>query len=191
MGDEAAASRNYLQVTQPMEHGIVRNWEDMKHLWDYTFDEKLKVDVRGRKVLLTEPPMNPRANRQKMCQVMFEEYGFGGVYVAIQAVLTLYAQGALILWIPSLTKIVHSPLTYSWSLGLTTGVVVDSGDGVTHIVPVYDGFALPHLTSRLDIAGRDVTRYLIKLLLMRGYAFNRTADFETVREIKEKLCYVR
>ena len=68
-------------------------------------------------------------------------------------------------------------------------MVVDSGDGVTHIVPVYDGFALPHLTRRLDVAGRDVTRYLIKLLLMRGYAFERTADFETVRGIKEALCF--
>ena len=185
VGDEAAENRNYLQVTQPMEHGIVRNWEDMKHLWDYTFDEKLKVDPRGRKVLLTEPPMNPKVNRQRMVQVMFEEYGFQGVYVAIQAVLTLYAQGEIgsLLWL--------RVLTCFGGLGLTTGVVVDSGDGVTHIVPVYDGYALPHLTRRLDIAGRDVTRYLIKLLLMRGYAFNRTADFETVREIKEKLCYVR
>ncbi|TFK21780.1 actin binding protein [Coprinopsis marcescibilis] len=166
IGDEAEVNRNFLQVSHPMEHGIVKNWEDMKLLWDFTFDEKLRVDPRGRKVLLTEPPMNPKVNRQKMCQVMFEEYGFQGVYVAIQAVLTLYAQG------------------------LTTGVVVDSGDGVTHIVPVYEGYAMPHLTRRLDIAGRDVTRYLIKLLLMRGYAFNRTADFETVRQIKEKMCYV-
>ncbi|KIM21186.1 hypothetical protein M408DRAFT_333611 [Serendipita vermifera MAFF 305830] len=166
VGDEAEKYRNYLQLAQPMEHGIIKNWEDMRHLWDYTFYEKLKVDPKGRKVLLTEPPMNPKANRQRMCQVMFEEYGFQGVHVAVQAVLTLYAQG------------------------LRTGVVVDSGDGVTHIIPVYEGYAMPHLTGRLDIAGRDVTRYLIKLLLMRGYAFNRTADFDTVRQIKEKLCYV-
>ena len=95
VGDEAEQYRNYLQHSQPMEHGIVKNWEDMKHLWDYTFHDKLKVDPVGRKVLLTEPPMNPKVNRQKMCQVMFEEYGFGGVYVAVQAVLTLYAQGSL------------------------------------------------------------------------------------------------
>ena len=86
--------------------------------------------------------------------------------MAIQAVLTLYAQG------------------------LMTGVVVDSGDGVTHICPVYEGFGLQNVTKRLDVAGRDITRYLIKLLLLRGYAFNHTADFDTVREIKEKLCYV-
>jgi len=110
--------------------------------------------------------MNPTQNRKKMLEVMFEKYNFKAAYISIQAVLTLYAQGLL------------------------TGVVVDSGDGVTHIVPVYEGFSLPHLTRRLDVAGRDVTRYLIKLLLLRGYAFNRTADFETVRQMKEKLCYV-
>jgi actin-related protein 2 len=151
-----------------MENGIVRHngWEDMQHLWDFTFFEKLQIDPAGRKVLLTEPPMNPLKNRELMAQIMFERYNFGGVYVAIQAVLALYAQG------------------------LSSGVVVDSGDGVTHIVPVYESTVLNHLTKRLDVAGRDITRNLIALLLRRGYALNRTADFETVRQMKEKLCYV-
>jgi len=165
-GDEAAAVRSMLQITYPMENGIITRWEDMMHIWDYTFTEKLQINPSGRKILLTEPPMNPLSNREKMCEVMFERYDLGGVYVAIQAVLALYAQG------------------------LSSGVVVDSGDGVTHIVPVYESVVLNHLTRRLDVAGRDVTRQLINLLLRRGYAFNRTADFETVRQIKEKLCYV-
>ncbi|XP_060568855.1 actin-related protein 2 [Ruditapes philippinarum] len=167
IGDEASQLRSMLDVKYPMENGIVRDWEDMELLYDYTFGpEKLNINTRGTKVLLTEPPMNPMKNREKMIEVMFEKYQFEGVYIAIQAVLTLYAQG------------------------LITGVVVDSGDGVTHICPVYEGFALPHLTRRLDIAGRDITKYLIKLLLLRGYAFNHSADFETVRMMKEKLCYV-
>lgn len=86
--------------------------------------------------------------------------------------------------------LISSVLLTLESAGLQTGVVVDSGDGVTHIVPVYEGVSLPHLVKRLDVAGRDVTQYLIKLLLMRGYALQRSADFETVRQIKEKLCYV-
>ncbi|KAF2484099.1 actin-domain-containing protein [Neohortaea acidophila] len=187
-GDEAAAARSMLQITYPtcphaspdprsgvlahrlratqMENGIIKRWDDMQHVWDYTFFEKMQIDPTGRKILLTEPPMNPLKNREQMCEVMFERYNFGGVYVAIQAVLALYAQG------------------------LSSGVVVDSGDGVTHIVPVYESTVLNHLTRRLDVAGRDVTRNLISLLLRRGYALNRTADFETVRAIKEKLCYV-
>ena len=79
------------------------------------------------------------------------------------------------------------PLSLS---GLLTGIVIDSGDGVTHICPVYEGFSLPHLTRRMDVAGRDITRYLIKLLLLRGYAFNHSADFETIRMMKERLCYI-
>ncbi|KAF6029956.1 ACTR2 [Bugula neritina] len=142
VGDDASKLRSMLEVNYPMENGIVRNWEDMLHVWDYTFgEEKLNINPKDCKILLTEPPMNPSKNREKMIEVMFEKYGFEGVYIAIQAVLTLYAQGLL------------------------TGVVVDSGDGVTHICPVYEGFALPHLTKRLDIAGRDITRYLIKVTL--------------------------
>jgi len=167
IGNEASALRSYLECNYPMENGIVRNWEDMEHIWDHTFGpEKLNIDPNNSKVLLTEPPLNPLRNREKMIEVMFEKYGFDSVYIAIQAVLTLYSQGLL------------------------TGVVLDAGDGVSHICPVYEGFALPHLTRRLDIAGRDITRYLIKLLLLRGYAFNQSADFETVRIMKEKLCYI-
>lgn len=167
-----------------MENGIIRRWDDMEHLWDFTFGEKLRVDPTGRKILLTEPPMNPLKNRERMCEVMFERYNFGGVYVAIQAVLALYAQG-----LPQNTKALLPALLIEGT-GLSSGVVVDSGDGVTHIVPVYESTVLNHLTKRLDVAGRDVTRNLIALLLRRGYALNRTADFETVRQIKEKLCYV-
>jgi len=166
VGDEAQKLRMMLQITYPLDNGIIRNWDDMQYVWDYSFYDKLKIKPQESKIMLTEAPMNPQQNRKKMIEVMFEKYGFKSCYIAIQAVLTLYAQGLL------------------------TGVVVDSGDGVTHIVPVYEGFSLPHLTRRLDVAGRDVTRYFIKLLLLRGYAFNRTADFETVRQIKEQVCYV-
>ncbi|XP_076658274.1 actin-related protein 2 isoform X3 [Halictus rubicundus] len=167
VGDEASKLRSMLEISYPMQNGIVRNWEDMCHVWDYTFGkEKMNINPRECKILLTEPPMNPITNREKMIEVMFEKYGFAGTYIAIQAVLTLYAQG------------------------LISGVVVDSGDGVTHICPVFEEYALPHLTRRLDIAGRDITMHLIKLLLLRGYAFNHSADFETVRMMKEKLCYI-
>jgi len=166
-----------------MENGIVKRWDDMEHLWNYTFDEKMKIDTAGRKILLTEPPLNPLKNREQMCDVMFEKYNFGGVYVAIQAVLALYAQGRRQMF----SRVDDRADSL---LGLSSGVVVDSGDGVTHIVPVYESTVLNHLTRRLDVAGRDVTRNLIALLLRRGYALNRTADFETVRQIKEKLCYV-
>ncbi|WKY08999.1 hypothetical protein Q1695_001843 [Nippostrongylus brasiliensis] len=167
VGEECSQLRQMLDISYPMDNGIVRNWEDMAHVWDHTFGpEKLDIDPKDCKLLLTEPPLNPSSNRERLFQVMFEQYGFHSIHVAVQAVLTLYAQGLL------------------------TGVVVDSGDGVTHICPVYQGYALHHLTRRLDIAGRDITRYLIKLLLLRGYNFNHSADFETVRLMKEKLCYV-
>jgi len=166
VGDECAKYRSMLETSYPVENGIVKDWEGMRHLWDYTFFERMKIDPKNHKILLTEPPMNPKSNQKNMLETMFETYGFGAAKVSIQAMLVLYAQGLL------------------------TGVVVDSGDGVTHIVPVWEGICPPLLIKRLNVAGRHITRYLIKLLQVRGYAFNRSADFETVRQIKEKLCYV-
>ena len=71
-----------------------------------------------------------------------------------------------------------------------TGIILDSGDGVTHCIPIYEDYILPQNIKRLDIAGRHITEYLIKLLQMKGYAFNSSADFELVREIKEKYCFI-
>jgi len=163
VGDECTAARDMLETSYPITNGVVQRWEDMCHLYDYTFREKLKIDPTEHKIMLTEAAMNPKKNREALVETMFEKYNFAGVHCAIQAVLTLYAQGLL------------------------TGVVVDSGDGVTHIVPVYEGYALPANIRRLDVAGRHMTEYLIKLLLLRGYTFNRSADFETVREMKEQV----
>jgi actin-related protein 2 len=92
-GSEAAAARTMLQISYPMENGIVKNWPDMAGLCDYIFREKLGIDPAGRKILLTEPPMNPLSNRLEMCRVMFEVFNVEAVYVATQAVLALYAQG--------------------------------------------------------------------------------------------------
>jgi actin-related protein len=168
IGEEAAQKRGILDLKYPIAAGIVETWEDMESVWNHTFYNELRVKPSECKgVLLTEAPRNPKANREKMVDIMFATFEVQNCYVAIQAVMSLYAAGR------------------------TTGLVVDSGDGVSHTVPVFEGFSVPHAVEKMDIAGRVLTEYLQKLLTESiNKNFTSSAEMEIVKNIKEELCFV-
>ncbi|CAL6108009.1 Actin [Hexamita inflata] len=162
VGDEALAKKSVLKITYPIERGRVIEWDDISRIWQHCFNNELRVDPSQFNCLLTEPPKNMKADREKTCQIMFEEFSVKGFYVQTQAVMALYASGR------------------------TTGLVLDSGDGVTHTVPVYEGYSLPHAIGRADVAGSDLTEWLQKCLQDQGM----TCELETAKKIKEEHCFV-
>lgn len=166
IGPKAQELRGLLKIKYPLEHGIVTDWDDMERIWQYVYSDELKTLSEEHPVLLTEPPLNPRSNRDTAAQILFETFNVPALYTSIQAVLSLYASGR------------------------TTGVVLDAGDGVSHAVPVYEGFAMPSSIRRIDVAGRDVTEYMQMLLRKSGFVFHTSAEKEVVRDIKERTGYV-
>ncbi|VVB03076.1 unnamed protein product [Arabis nemorensis] len=167
VGDEAQAKRDNLTLHYPMENGIIKNWDDMEKIWHHALYDALRVAPQEHHVLLTDSTiLNPKSYHEKMTQIMFETFDIPAMYVAIQPVLYLY------------------------STGLTTGVVLDSGDGASHTVPIIEGYLNPHGIERYDLAGRHLTDYLMEIMTERGYTYTTPSEREIVRDIKEKLCYV-
>jgi actin beta/gamma 1 len=169
VGDEAVAKRGILSMSgHTIERGLVTNWGDMEKIWHHTFYNELRVAPEEHPVLLTEAPLNPKANRERMTQVMFETFHVPALYIFEQAVLALFASGC------------------------TTGCVLDSGEDRSHAVPIYEAHIIVHAVVRLDLAGRDLTHYMTKILTDRGYSFTTSSpevDREIARDIKEKLTY--
>ncbi|XP_076079173.1 actin, cytoplasmic-like [Mytilus galloprovincialis] len=166
VGNDAQNKRGVLSLKYPIQHGVVKDWEDMEKIWRHAFYNELCVGPEEHPVLLTEPPLIPKSNREKMTKILFETFNTPAMYVSYQAVMSLFASGC------------------------NTGIVVNSGDGVTNTVPIFGGHAITHAILGLNIAGTDLTYYLKNLLADRGYSFTSTAEKEIVRDIKEKMCYV-
>ncbi|KAK7268579.1 hypothetical protein RIF29_21280 [Crotalaria pallida] len=167
VADREAVSRSGIQtLKRPIEHGIVRDWDDMETIWHHAFYNELQVKPEEHPVLLTEPPFNPLANREKMTQIMFETFATPLMSVSMTPILSLY------------------------SCGRSTGIVIDSGDGVTCTVPIEEGHVHKHAIRRLNLGGLELTDYLISLLTERGYSFTTSGDREIVRDMKEKLTYI-
>ncbi|CAK0836380.1 unnamed protein product [Prorocentrum cordatum] len=165
-GDQVNAVRDKLALSYPLENGIIENFEHMELLWEYTFFEALKVNPCKHPVLLTEPPYNPKPNRERMVEIMFDVFAVPALNISIQGVLALLGTGR------------------------TTGLVLDSGEGVTHTIPIFDGYGLPHCINRLDLAGRELNTLLAKLLAQEGTTLTTTSQQHHVRQMKEQHCYV-
>ena len=150
-----------MRIEHPIEHGIVSNWDDMEKVWHHTLYSELRVSPEEHPILMTEASLNPKNNREKMTQIMFEVFNVPCLYVSVQAVLALYASGRC------------------------TGVVLDSGEGVSHTVPIFEGYAIPHAIQKILLAGKDLTAYLKEILMERGLKLTTPADIEIVRDIKE------
>ena len=166
VGKEASAISGVLNINNPVSEGVINNWDDIEKLLGYIFSSELKIDPNEYNILLTETPMNPKENKEKLAQIMFENFNVQRCYIALESLLSLF------------------------SAGKDTGISVDIGDGISSFVPIYYGCSLPYAIIRSNVAGRLLTKYLNELLEKKGYNFSTMAEKEIIKDIKEKGCYI-
>lgn len=155
--------RNYLN---PIENGIITNFDVMEKIWSYTFFNMLNKNPEEHPVIITESPFNPKEKREKTTTIIFETFNIPSYYTANTSALSLFASG------------------------LTTGVVLDIGDSTSQTVPVYEGHSIKHAMNELEFGGRDLTQWMMTLLKKQWYSFYTPAEIASIYEMKETLCYV-
>ncbi|XP_069326393.1 uncharacterized protein [Eulemur rufifrons] len=166
IGDEVQKKREKLNLQYPISRGTVTNWDDMEKIWHHSFYQVLHIAPEQHPVLVTDPPLNATANKEKVMQILFETFNIPALYIANQAVLSMYASGQ------------------------TSGTTIESGEGMTYFVPIIDGCPLHQSTFQVDVAGQDLTLYLCQLLADNEHFLVGTAGREYIRDVKEKCCYV-
>lgn len=173
IGDEAVDATGY-SIKYPIRHGIVEDWDLMERYWEQCIFKYLRAEPEDHYFLLTEPPLNTPENREYTAEIMFESFNVPGLYIAVQAVLALAA---------------------SWTsrpVGerTLTGIVIDSGDGVTHCIPVAEGYVIGSCIKHIPIAGRNITYFIQSLLRDREPNIPPEQSLETAKAIKERFCYI-
>lgn len=181
IGDEALKNSKTHQVIWPISSGIVKDWELMEKFWHRSIFDYLRCEPEDHVFILTEPPMNPPENRERIAEIMFETFNVAGLYIGVQAVLALYSSAYI--------EKINSSGSASYDLNLT-GTVLDSGDGVTHIIPISDGYVIGSCIKHIPLAGRDITKFIMQMLRDRGENILPEDMLQVSKEIKEKYTYL-
>ncbi|KAJ5075947.1 actin-10-related [Anaeramoeba ignava] len=166
IGNEVQSKREFLKIEYPIQNGIITNWDQMEKLWNYVFEQDLKVDPKEYPILMTEAPFNLKPNREKMIEIMFEKFDIPSFFISLSDVLSFYASGRL------------------------NGISVGIGDQTTSFVPLNEGYAINEAIMRSNLAGRVLTDYLMKMINQKGFSFQTFEEREIIEDIKKKACYV-
>lgn len=166
IGREAIEKRDILSLSRPVKYSTVQNWDEVEKIYHYIFFNQLLAYPNSSRILIMEPPLNKRPQREKITEVMFETFSSAGFYLANSSVMSLFATGR------------------------TTGIVIESGLNETSVVPIYEGYALPQATLKLPIGGEEITNFLIVNLKKSGLDLPSSKEFEIAQDIKEKYCYL-
>ncbi|KAG7239392.1 hypothetical protein INR49_029168, partial [Caranx melampygus] len=173
IGDEAVDKPNYA-TKWPIRHGMVEDWDLMEKFMEQVIFKYLRAEPEDHSFLMTEPPLNTPENREYLAEIMFETFNIPGLYIAVQAVLALAAS-----W--TSRQVGQRTLT---------GIVIDSGDGVTHAIPVAEGYVIGSCIKHIPIAGRDITFFIQQLLRDREVGIPPEQSLETAKAVKERYCYI-